>query len=47
MTPQDKQDAFKADFEAGKPPYNVPYSVIETMHRALRAARNPRPCCQR
>ncbi len=34
MTLQDKLDAFKADFEAGKPPYNVPYSVIETMHRA-------------
>ena len=34
MTLQDRLDAFKADFEAGKPPYNVPYSVIETMHRA-------------
>lgn len=34
MTLQDKLDAFKADFEAGKPPYNVPPSVIETMHRA-------------
>lgn len=34
MSLQDKLDAFKADFEAGKPPYNVPYSVIETMHRA-------------
>ncbi len=34
MTLQTKLDAFKADFEAGKPPYNVPYSVIETMHRA-------------
>lgn len=34
MTLQAKLDAFKADFEAGKPPYNVPYSVIETMHRA-------------
>jgi hypothetical protein len=31
---QAKLDAFKADFEAGKPPYNVPYSVIETMRRA-------------
>lgn len=31
---QAKLDAFKADFEAGKPPYNVPPSVIETMHRA-------------
>lgn len=34
MTLQSKLDAFKADFEAGKPPYSVPYSVIETMHRA-------------
>ncbi|MGV1793585.1 peroxiredoxin-like family protein [Rhizobium sp. A37_96] len=34
MTLQSKLDVFKADFEAGKPPYNVPYSVIETMHRA-------------
>lgn len=34
MTLQSKLDAFKADFEAGKPPYKVPYSVIETMHRA-------------
>lgn len=34
MSLQDKLDAFKADFEAGKPPYNVPPQVIETMHRA-------------
>ncbi|OWT68107.1 MULTISPECIES: peroxiredoxin-like family protein [unclassified Achromobacter] len=34
MSLQDKLDAFKADFEAGKPPYSVPYPVIETMHRA-------------
>ncbi|AJQ94504.1 peroxiredoxin-like family protein [Gynuella sunshinyii] len=34
MSLQDKLDAFKADYEAGKPPYSVPYSVIETMHRA-------------
>jgi peroxiredoxin len=34
MTLQAKLDAFKDDFEAGKPPYNVPHSVIETMHRA-------------
>jgi len=34
MTLQARLDAFKADFEAGKPPYNVPRSVIETMHRA-------------
>jgi peroxiredoxin len=34
MSLQIKLDAFKADFEAGKPPYNVPRGVIETMHRA-------------
>ena len=34
MLLQAKLDAFKGDFEAGKPPYNVPRSVIETMHRA-------------
>lgn len=34
MSLQDKLDAFKADFEAGKPPYNMPPSVVETMHRA-------------
>ena len=34
MTLQDRLDAFKADFEAGKPPYNVPPAVIEIMHRA-------------
>jgi peroxiredoxin len=34
MSLQAKLDAFKADFEAGKPPYSVPPTVIETMHRA-------------
>ncbi|ALG74676.1 alkyl hydroperoxide reductase [Azospirillum thiophilum] len=34
MSLQDKLDAFKADFQAGKPPYNVPRPVIETMQRA-------------
>ena len=34
MSLQAQLDAFKADFEAGKPPYSVPRSVIETMHRA-------------
>src|SRR5260221_12238772 len=34
MSLQAKLDAFKTDFEAGKPPYRVPRSVIETMHRA-------------
>ena len=34
MSLQAKLDAFKADFEAGKPPYSVPSWVIETMHLA-------------
>jgi peroxiredoxin len=34
MTLQDRLDAFKADFEAGKPPYNVSPDVVATMHRA-------------
>jgi peroxiredoxin len=34
MSLQAKLDTFKVDFEAGKPPYSVPHSVIETMHRA-------------
>lgn len=34
MSLQAKLDAFKADFQAGKPPYNVPPAVIGTMHRA-------------
>ena len=37
MSLQAKLDAFKADFEAGRPPYSVPRSVIETMHRATAA----------
>ncbi|MGW8188964.1 MULTISPECIES: peroxiredoxin-like family protein [Sphingomonas] len=34
MTLQAKLDAFKADFEAGRPPYSVPRDVIDVMHRA-------------
>ena len=34
MSLQAKLDAFKADFEAGRPPYNAARSRIETMHRA-------------
>ncbi|MGK9171348.1 AhpC/TSA family protein [Inquilinus limosus] len=34
MSLQARLDAFKADFEAGKQPYNVPRPVVETMHRA-------------
>lgn len=36
MNLQAKLDAFKPDFEAGKPPYNVSREVVETMHRATR-----------
>src|SRR5258708_19970188 len=36
MTLQARLDAFKADFEAGRPPYSVPSSVIEIMHRATK-----------
>jgi peroxiredoxin len=35
MSLQAKLDAFKADFEAGKPPYNATRSRIEMMHRAI------------
>jgi peroxiredoxin len=34
MNLQAKLDAFKADFEAGKPPYNAPREAIDIMHRA-------------
>jgi len=34
MSLQSRLDAFKSNFEAGKPPYSVPRSVIDTMHRA-------------
>jgi len=34
VTLQAKLDAFKADYQAGKPPYNVSPSVIATMQRA-------------
>jgi peroxiredoxin len=34
MPLQARLDAFKVNFEAGKPPYSVPRTVIETMHRA-------------
>lgn len=34
MSLQARLDAFKVDFQAGKPPYNVPPAVIETMLRA-------------
>jgi peroxiredoxin len=34
MSLQDELDAFKADFEAGKPPYGVSKAAVEKMHRA-------------
>jgi len=34
MSLQDRLDAFKADFEGGKPPYNAPAAAIAIMHRA-------------
>jgi peroxiredoxin len=34
MSLQERLNAFKADFEAGKPPYSVPRTVVDTMHRA-------------
>ena len=36
MALQDRLDAFKADFEAGKPPYNAPSWIHEPMHRATK-----------
>src|SRR5258708_23079506 len=34
MSLQDKLNAFKANFEAGGPPYNAPALIHEPMHRA-------------
>ncbi len=34
MSLQDKLDAFRANFEAGGPPYNAPSWIHEPMHRA-------------
>ena len=34
MSLQDKLDAFRANFEAGGPPYNAPAGIHEPMHRA-------------
>jgi hypothetical protein len=38
---QARLDAFKADFRAGKPPFSIPLSVIETMDGATN---EPIPC---
>ena len=40
MSLQAKLDAFKADFEAGKPPYSVPPSVINAVNRKSSSAIN-------
>lgn len=37
MTLQARLDAFKADFQSGKPPYNAPPQVHETMKKATDA----------
>ncbi len=34
MSFQDRLDAFRANFEAGGPPYNAPEWIHEPMHRA-------------
>jgi hypothetical protein len=34
MSLQEKLDAFKAQFESGGPPYNVPPEAVAVMHRA-------------
>ncbi len=34
MSLQEKLDAFKAQFESGGPPYNVPPDAVAIMHRA-------------
>jgi hypothetical protein len=39
MTLQQKLDAYKAQFESGGPPANVPKATIEIMHRATEELR--------
>ena len=39
MKLQERLDAFKASFESGAPPFNVPQWVIEIMHRATEELR--------
>ena len=34
MSLQERLDAFKAQFESGGPPYNVPTEAVAIMHRA-------------
>ncbi len=39
MSLQEKLDAFKAQFESGGPPYNIPREAIDIMHRATEELR--------
>ena len=39
MKLQERLDAFKTSFESGAPPFNVPQSAIEIMHRAAEELR--------
>ena len=39
MKLQERLDAFKASLESGEPPFNVPQSAIEIMHRATEELR--------
>lgn len=39
MTLQEKLADFKAQFEAGNPPYNAPKTLIEIFHRATEELR--------
>jgi hypothetical protein len=39
MKLQERLDAFKASFESGAPPFNVPRAAIEIMHRATEELR--------
>ena len=40
MSLQGKLDAFKAQFDSGGPPYNVPREAIDIMHRATEELRS-------
>lgn len=40
MSLQEKLDTFKAQFESGDPPYNVPREAIALMHRATEELRS-------
>jgi len=37
---QDQLDAFRTQFESGSPPFNVPRSVVDTIHRATAELKN-------